>query len=537
LPSVELIISVFLAILVVASILSLKARLPYTLVLVFVGIALAGLSAAKPEISQVYPAFNSTDIFGGQYIYNQLIGSQPGGGLFVGLVVPPLIFQAMMHTRSSDLKSVIRPSIFLATLGVVIATIVGGLVLWKIVGLPETTSFLFSAVIAPTDAATVLEIFRRAKVPSKLSALMDTEASFNDATGVIIFSIVLISIELPKVSLLGATENFALVFGGGVLIGLLVAFLSELLASLMTDRLSETILSISVVYGSYALATAFGFSGLVAVAIAGLYFGNLTIRSAMGPATREAITIFWEIAVFLANSVAFLVIGLATNIFQFAQFFPFILVAFLAVTAARIASVYPILGLFDKIGEKIPMKWRNVAMLGGMRGALSVALAASIPLTFADRDTIKTMVLGVAFISISIQAAILFRYIKRKFPEEQSVRAEELNVRLSKAVSAIEALQKLKEEGKISDEEFAFELEKDKDDLGEVLSEIHSSTDTAEIVRSRASGLYTTMFTLPMTRAMQVLKLNKMDKPIENLIDKTAVDTPPNDPEKNKGNP
>jgi NhaP-type Na+/H+ or K+/H+ antiporter len=93
-------------------------------------------------------------------------------------------------------------------------------------------------------------------------------------------------------------------------------------------------------------------------------------------------------------------------------------------------------------------------MLGGTRGALSLALAASVTFAFANgagRTTnMTTVVLGVAFISISIQAAFLFQYIKRRFPEENKVEVEELNVKVSNAIAAIETLQRLKEEGSIS---------------------------------------------------------------------------------------
>ena len=90
--------------------------------------------------------------------YTLSLGTSEGGGLFVGLVVPPLIFEAMIHIKSKDLKSVLRPTFALSTIGVVIATLVVGLLLWVVVGLPIYVSFLFAAIISPTDTATVLEI-------------------------------------------------------------------------------------------------------------------------------------------------------------------------------------------------------------------------------------------------------------------------------------------------------------------------------------------------------------------------------------------
>ena len=122
----------------------------------------------------------------------------------------------------------------------------------------------------------------------------------------------------------------------------------------MEDKVAETILTIVVVYGSYALAVGVGASGLIAVAVAGLYFGNNTIRTAMEPATREAVTIFWQIAAFLGNSVAFLLIGFQANIITtFPQSIVIIIAAFAAVTIARAATVYPIFRLFRKITGKM----------------------------------------------------------------------------------------------------------------------------------------------------------------------------------------
>ena len=85
---------------------------------------------------------------------------------------------------------------------------------------------------------------------------MDTEAAFNDATAIVIFTIVLTSFQVSRPSLIQATLNFVLVFAGGVIVGLLVAFAAEILTTLISDRLTETVLTISAVYGSYALASA-----------------------------------------------------------------------------------------------------------------------------------------------------------------------------------------------------------------------------------------------------------------------------------------
>jgi Na+:H+ antiporter len=521
--SVELVITSFLVVMLAASFISHRLRLPYTLVLVVVGIFLTVIEPWSFIAGPFQPGILA-GLEGIRGMYSQLLSGQ-GGGLFVALVIPPLIFEAMMHVSSRDLKAVIRPALALATVGVALATVVGGLALWQIFGLPFYVSFIFAALISPTDAATVVSIFKRAGVPSKLSALLETEAALNDATAIVIFSVVATSTTAAGPSFLPSLEVFANVFGGGIIVGFVVAFLAELAGAAINEKLSRIMLTVFAVYGSYTFAGALGVSGLVAVSIVGIYYGNVAAKSSVGPTTREAVETFWEIAAFIGNSVAFLFIGFETNLTRLVGAVGLVAVAYGAVLVARLASVYPILAVFDRLGNKIPTSWRNVAMLGGVRGAISVALVASIPVsalvTSSDVDTITTMVLGVAFASISLQAWALSRYVRAKFATES---ADALNVRLAKTLAAIESLEKLQAEGRMNAETFAVELEKEKDELRELLGEIHRSVGTKDILKSRASSLYGSVLSLPMSKAMGVLKRNKMDEPIDKLVKKTSGD-------------
>ena len=491
--SVELVLSAFLLLTFIAALISMRVKAPYTLVLVLIGVMITlivGLlslpgSPVQGSMQNVTAQIRS--------IYDRLIEGG-GGGIYVGLIVPPLIFEAMIHIRGSDLRSVIKPSLVLATVGVLIATVVTGLILWQLIGLSVYVSFLFAALIAPTDVVTVLEVFKRVRVPSKLSTLLDTEACFNDATAIIVFTVILSSIGMQKINVFSSLVGFGFTLGAGALIGLGVAFAGEVLSSLIEDRVAETILTIAVVYGSYAFASGIGASGLIAVAVAGLYFGNYTIRTAMEPPTREAVQIFWQIAAFLGNSVAFLLIGFEANIISFPQSILIILAAFLAVTASRAATVYPILASFRKISGKMTGAWSNIAMLGGVRGALSIALAATITtsavVSVSDLHTINTMVFGVAFISIMVQVPLLFRYAKRRMPETEAFKETELDDQFARLSSYIEEMHRLREEGKISEAEFAEKLEESKLELERLIAKSHVTVETRKIIRARASILF-----------------------------------------------
>lgn len=421
--TVELVMTAFIALMLISQIVSIKFKVPYTVILVFVGIGIAAIATLPLAGSNIITNNLENIINQMRSFYTGFVG----GGLFVGIVVPPLIFEAMMHIRAPDLRAVIRPAIILATAGVVIATVVAGLILWRISGLPIVVSLLFGAIIAPTDIVTVLEVTRRLSVPSRLNVLMNTEAAFNDATAIVVFSIVLSSISLPNLPLLPAFFNFIYSIAGGGLVGFGVAFLARRVHSVLDDRIAELVLTISAVYGSYVFATGIGASGLISVAVVGLYFGNVTMQSKVSPGTKDTIVTFWEVAAFVGNSVAFLLIGFEVNLFSFAASILFILSAYIAVTLARAASVYPILAIFNQVGEKLPISWSNVAMLGGVRGALSIALAASLStsaiLSVSDIHIITSMVLGVAFLSIVFQTQLLTQYVKRRMGNQETLDA------------------------------------------------------------------------------------------------------------------
>jgi Na+:H+ antiporter len=491
--AIELILAAFLTLVFIAALISLRLKIPYTLILVLSGFLIVVFATLLSlQGSPIHdPLQNLTVQI--RSIYNTLVQGG-GGGLFVGIVVPPLIFEAMIHIRGSDLRSVIKPSLALATIGVLIATFVGGLILWKLVDLPFYVSFLFAALIAPTDVVTVLEVFRRVKVPSQLATLLDTEAAFNDATAIVIFTIILSSIELQKIAVFNSLLDFGYGIGVGILVGLGVAFVGEILSSLINDKVAETILTIVVVYGSYAFASGIGASGLIAVAVAGLYFGNYTIKTAMEPATKQAVLTFWQIAAFLGNSVAFLLIGFQANIISIPESILLILAAYSTVLIARVATVYPIFAFFRKLGGKMHTAWSNIALLGGVRGALSIALAAtittSVVISQTDVSTISTMVFGVAFISIMVQVPLLFRYVKQKMPESEIFIETELDSHFARISSIMEEAHRLRCEGKISNKEFAERLEEGKSDIDQLIAQSRVTVETKKIIQARASKLF-----------------------------------------------
>jgi CPA1 family monovalent cation:H+ antiporter len=358
--------------------------------------------------------------------------------LIINFVIPPLIFEAMMRIDYKDFTRVKISVLLLSTLGVVITTIVVGLLLMYLVHIPFQLAFLFAALISPTDAAIVIKTFKILNVPRLLSTIVEMESSFNDATGIIIFTTVAGIVFGPVATITsGSIEDFTstgineqtqinldilreigqflLVALGGVAIGLAIAIITNRLHSLMNNPFSEISLTITTVFGSAMVANAFGLSGLIAVASAGLYFGNVTMRkeSSMSKEVRDTVSNFWDIAAFFANSLAFLYLGVTMNIISIGREMPLIILVFVVVLIGRALFTYPILALVNKFTtESVPLFWQNIIMIGGMRGAISVALVTSLPHS-EMKTSLETITFGVVLLSLVIQYIVLSKYIKR----------------------------------------------------------------------------------------------------------------------------
>lgn len=410
----QYLIPIFLGSLFAASFVASKIRIPYAIILACVGISISifhfvGVNAIVFDKFKIDPR------------------------LILFFIIPPLIFDAMMRINRIHFKSIQISTFLLATVGTVLATVVGGLVLGYLSGLPFIIAFAFSALMSPTDAAVVIEIFKRVRVPRSLSTMMESEASLNDATGAIVYSSI-IAIIIAQGSLvyentsglnslnldiLMQAKDFAVVFFGGIAVGLAFAIAGQKLHKIMDEPLSETGLTLAIVFGSVVTANSLGVSGLVAVAIAGLYFGHVTSKkeNVLSVKTKTFVYNFWEMIAYVANSLAFLYLGLSMDIMSIGNHLLLVIFAVIAVLAGRFVSIYPILGITNRFTrEKIPMAWRNVAMIGSMRGAISVALVGMLP-EGDFKNTLQIMTFGVVLVSLILQYPILLQYIKTRFKD------------------------------------------------------------------------------------------------------------------------
>ena len=206
---------------------------------------------------------------------------------------------------------------------------------------------------------------------------------------------------------------------GGVIIGAVFGGVAVLVAKRTSEHLIEGALTMVAAYGSFSAADYFDVSGVLATVTAGLVLGNLDLLSSdekgyLSLKGREFVISFWEFAAFLANSVVFLLIGIDVAAMPFESYgVPVLLVSVALVLLGRGLVVYPLSLLFLRSRWAISLREQHVLWWGGLRGALGLALALSLPQTLPLRHEIVVVTFGVVAFSIVVQGLTMPLLLRR----------------------------------------------------------------------------------------------------------------------------
>ena len=329
-----------------------------------------------------------------------------------------LLFAGALHIDLEDLIRYRWSIAILATLGVLLSTVIVGGLTWAmlaLIGLPFRflDCLLFGALISPTDPIAVLGLLKRVGVPKSLEVQIAGESLFNDGVGVVVFTGLLEFASAPHGPDLGHIA-FVLVQEtvGGALFGLVAGLLVFFMLRSVDDYKVEILLSLALVAGGYALADALHVSGPLAMVVAGLMIGNHGRSFAMSAITNERLDQFWELVDETLNAVLFVLIGLQVLALTFtAKNLLAGLLAIPIVLAARLISVgLPIRMLRRRLWFQ-PFTVR-ILTWGGLRGGISVALALSLTGTglavaIPGKNAILAMTYVVAVFSILVQGLTL----------------------------------------------------------------------------------------------------------------------------------
>ena len=296
-----------------------------------------------------------------------------------------LLFAGALHTNFEQLKIQRWPVLVFATAGVLVSTFLVGIIMFYVllfIGLQVDFIYclLFGALISPTDPIAVLGILKQANAPKKLETKIVGESLFNDGVGVVIFLTILKIAEGGSEITFGhVAEMFAVEVLGGIVLGLLLGWITYRMMKSIDDYDVEVIITIAVVMGGTLLAQKFHLSAPLAMVACGLMVGNDTVRDAvMSEVTETYVDKFWELIDVLLNTILFVLIGMEMLILTFEG--NYILAGLLAipiVLLSRYLSLWFPIKFFAKKLEFVPNT--NLIMTwGGLRGGISIALALSL---------------------------------------------------------------------------------------------------------------------------------------------------------------
>ncbi len=396
--------------------LSNRLSLPFTVTLAAVGIVLGLLAHMVPAEGGLGFASDMIHALHRMEITSEAV-------FFVFL--PALVFESALAIDVRRLMDDLPPILMLAVIGLLISTVVAGMAIYVISGQVLLVCLLLGAIVSATDPVAVVAIFKDLGAPKRLAILVEGESLFNDATAIVAFTI-LSSMILGESdpSLMGGVASFLMVFVGGIVVGYLLARLACWVLSWLGDSdLARTALTITLAYLCFIVAEHYlHVSGVMAVVTAACVLGSRG-RSILSKSSWHSMEHVWEQLGFVANSVIFVLVGVAVpTIMGEMTSTQFMWLGVLLVTAfaARFAIIFGLLPLLARLGwsERVQVGYQFVMFWGGLRGAVSLALALAVMENekFPEevRSFIGIMVCGFVLFTLFVNATTV-KFVMRAF--------------------------------------------------------------------------------------------------------------------------
>jgi len=431
---VEMVMGLLAAVAALA-LLARKIPVPYPILLLFGGLALAlipGLPQARLDPELVFLVF-----------------------------LPPLLYPAALFTPWRDFRANLRPILLLAVGLVLFTTVaVGFLVHYFIPELPLAAGFVLGAIISPPDAIAAMAIAEQIRMPRRIVTILEGESLVNDATALVALRFAVAAVVTGSFSFGNAGARFLLVALGGIVVGLIVGYLTALIQKPIDDAPIEITLSLLTPFAAYLPAEQLGLSGVLAVVTTGLYHG-WRIPEMTSSRTRLQAGPVWRMVEFLLNGFIFLLIGLQLPAVLRrlsgrapSQLVWYAILISIAVILIRILWVFPATYLprllFSSIRRCDPYPaWRHVTIVAwtGMRGVVSLAAALALPLLvddgspFPGRDLILFLTFVVILVTLVLQGLSLPPLIRwLGIEEDDDVEREEREARLKANQAALAQL-------------------------------------------------------------------------------------------------
>jgi len=420
-------------------------------------VAVAGLSVLARLVRVPYPILL---VLGGL-----VLGFLPGmppvelpPELVLVVFLPPLLYWAGFFSSPRDLLADAR-AISMVAVGLVLATMAAVAVAAHaaIDGLGWPAAFALGAIVSPTDPLAATAIGRRLGIPRRLITLLEGESLINDASALVAYRLAVAAAVSGTFVAWQAGLRFVVGAAGGVAVGLAVGWLVAELRRRLDDPVVEIVISVVTGYAAYLPAELLHVSGVLAAVAAGLYLGWRAPALASA-STRLLGFSFWEVLVYLANAVLFILVGLqlhpilgglgGTAVAILVGQAVLVSAVVIAVRLGWVFSVPYLVRLLDRRpgqrARRVGARERLVLGWSGMRGAVSLAAALALPRDFPMRNLILFLTFAVILATLVLQGLTLPTLIRRlHFQDDGAEQREELRARLAATHAALDRLDEL----------------------------------------------------------------------------------------------
>ncbi len=411
--------------------------MPYTVLLAVVGIVV-GATSSFLLYTPLITLFDD--------VVAPIVNLPISASVFLVVFLPILLFHAALTIDLREIAQDAAPILTLAILAVFAAAAAIGFSL-SLAGVPLTVALLLGTIVATTDPAAVVTIFRELGAPPRLTRLLEGESLLNDAAAIALFGILVAMLTGgTHASFAAGVAHFAEAFLGGLLLGAVAGRLfGAVLPVLGGSRMAEVTLSVALPYIVYLVGEqVLEVSGVVAVVSAGLTAGAVG-RVRIRPGNWRYLERVWAQTGFWASSLIFvtactLVPKLLGAIeLRHLWLLPIALAAALISRAAVLFLVLPLLSAF-RLSRKVSGAYKLAITWGGLRGAVTLALALSVTenarIDPAIKDVVAVLATGFVLFTLLVNGLTLrpvIRLLKldRLSPLNQAVRSKVLAVSLA----------------------------------------------------------------------------------------------------------
>lgn len=338
------------------------------------------------------------------------------------LILPVLIFEAAWHIKPVLLRRWLMPVLIMATFGVLLCAFIAAGLIYLGIGHPEgfpwLAALLAATILSATDPVAVITQLRSANAPDDLTTLFEGESLFNDATVVVLFSIVLgVASSATQTETSSYLTIFTLVFVGGLVVGLISGLITTAVVLLIGSSVASRFILVFSAFASFYVAEhLLHVSGIMTVMMAALVtrFALKEVEDTVA----DGIAPTWEWLGLYFNSILFVIMGLVITLSMFQEQWLAMVIAILATLVARAISVVLSCFVAKPFGDKIPGRWQVLLVWGGLRGAIAIALVLSLPVSLPYWWTIQSMVFGVVVFSLLVQGTTNKLLVKKLTVQE-----------------------------------------------------------------------------------------------------------------------